>query len=87
MRRPSRTTALVAVIFWIVVGPLAAVFGACAAMGAMCEGPCGVGPGAILLVMVAPILLALRLAVPVGHLAPAVVFSLIDPPPRPVLSF
>jgi hypothetical protein len=34
-------------IIWIVAGPLSVVFGACAAMGAMCEGPCGVGPGAI----------------------------------------
>ena len=87
MRRPSRTTALVAVIFWVIVGPLAAVFGACAAMGAMCEGPCGVGPGAILLVMIVPILLVLPLAVPIGPSAPAVVLSLVDPPPRLVLSF
>jgi cytochrome c oxidase assembly factor CtaG len=89
MRRPSRTTALIAVVLWFVVGPVAAVFGACAAMGAMCEGPCGVGPCAILLlVAVTPVLLVLGTTVPVMRSAPTVFVRLLDPPPRPlVLSF
>jgi cytochrome c oxidase assembly factor CtaG len=86
MRRPSRTTALIALVLWIVAGPLAAVFGACAAMGAMCEGPCGVGPCAILfLVAVAPVLLVLGVTVPIVRSAPTIVVRLFDPPPRGVL--
>ena len=45
MRLRSRyTAALMLLLFWALAGPVAASFGACAAMGAMCEGPCGVGP-------------------------------------------
>ena len=88
MRRPGRTTALLALIFWVVLGPLAAVFGSCAAMGAMCEGPCGVGPCAILLVTaLAAVLLILGIAAPIGRSMPMVFVRLLDPPPRPVLSF
>ncbi|MBM3221040.1 MAG: hypothetical protein FJZ38_20580 [Candidatus Rokubacteria bacterium] len=88
MRRPSCTTALIAVVLWVVVGPLAAVFGACAAMGAMFEGPCGVGPCAILLlVTLSPVLFVLGLTVPIGRSVPNVLIRVLDPPPRPVLSF
>lgn len=86
MRRPSRATALIAVVLWFVVGPVAAVFGACAAMGAMCEGPCGVGPCAILvLVAVTPVVLVLGITVPIVRSAPMIIVRLIDPPPRRVL--
>ena len=45
---PSRATVTwLVLILWVVGGPLAATLGACAAMGAMCEGPCGVGPGVV----------------------------------------
>ena len=88
MKRPARTTALIAVVLWVVVGPLAAVFGACAAMGAMCEGPCGVGPCAILLlVLLTPMLLVFGIAASVRRSVPAMLVRLVDPPPRPVLSF
>ena len=79
---------MIAVVLWVVAGPLAAVFGACAAMGAMCEGPCGVGPGAVLLlVMLTPVLLLLGLTASIGRSVPMGLVRLIDPPPRPALSF
>ncbi len=88
MRRPARTTALIALVLWVVAGPLAAVFGACAAMGAMCEGPCGVGPCAmLLLVTLTPTLLVLGITPSVGRSVPTVLVHLVDPPPRPVPSF
>jgi hypothetical protein len=88
MRRPARTTALIALVLWVVAGPLAAVFGACAAMGAMCEGPCGVGPCAILLlVTLTPALFVLGVAAPIVRAIPTIVVRLVDPPPRPILSF
>lgn len=88
MRRPARTTALIALVLWVVAGPLAAVFGACAAMGAMCEGPCGVGPCAILLlVTLAPTLLVLGITPSIGRSVPTVLVRLLDPPPRAVISF
>jgi hypothetical protein len=88
MRRPSRTIVLIALVLWVVAGPVAAVFGACAAMGAMCEGPCGVGPCAVLLlVTLTPILLVLGIAAPFGRSAAMALVRLLDPPPRTVLSF
>jgi hypothetical protein len=88
MRRPARTIALIALVLWVVAGPLAAVFGACAAMGAMCEGPCGVGPCAVLLlVTLTPVLLLLGLTAPIGRSVPMGLVRLVDPPPRAVLSF
>jgi hypothetical protein len=81
-------TALIALVLWTVAGPLAAVFGACAAMGAMCEGPCGVGPCAILLlVTLTPILFVLGVTMPIGRSVPTVLVRLVDPPPRAALSF
>jgi hypothetical protein len=88
MRRPARTIALIALVLWVVAGPLAAVFGACAAMGAMCEGPCGVGPCAILLlVTLSPVLFVLGITAPIVRSLPTIAVRLVDPPPRPALSF
>lgn len=43
-----RVGLIVAVLLlWVVAGPVAAAFGECAAMGAMCEGPCGVHASAL----------------------------------------
>lgn len=33
---------VVVLLLWVFAGPAAAAFGDCAAMAAMCEGPCGV---------------------------------------------
>jgi hypothetical protein len=56
MRFRSRyVAALALLVFWVLAGPLAASFGACAAMGSMCEGPCGVGPCAIFVPTALPI--------------------------------
>jgi hypothetical protein len=86
MRRPSRTAALIALVLWTVAGPLAAVFGACAAMGAMCEGPCGMGPCALLLlIMATPVLLVLGNTMPLVRPVPMIMVRLLDPPPRSVL--
>jgi hypothetical protein len=88
MSPPARTIALIALVLWFVAGPLAAVFGACAAMGAMCEGPCGVGPCAILLIVpLAPVLFLLGITAPIVRPLPTIAVRLVDPPPRPVLSF
>lgn len=88
MRRPTRTVALIAVVLWVFAGPLAAVFGACAAMGALCEGPCGVGPCAVLLLLtLTPLLFALGSTASVGRSVPMALVRLLDPPPRPALSF
>ena len=87
MRRPTRAAAVIALVLWILAGPLAAVFGACAAMGAMCEGPCGVGPCALLLIVsVAPILFVLGRTPLTGRPVPMAVVRLFDPPPRLILS-
>lgn len=80
--------ALIALVLWVVAGPLAAVFGACAAMGALCEGPCGVGPGGVLLlVTLTPLLFVLGNTASGGRSVPMALVRLLDPPPRPVLSF
>ena len=44
MRFRSPSAVALMLLFWVLAGPLAASFGACAAMGAMCEAPCGAGP-------------------------------------------
>ena len=44
MRLRSPWAVALMLLFWVLAGPLAASFGACAAMGAMCEAPCGAGP-------------------------------------------
>ncbi len=36
-----RAITIFALAVWVLLGPVAMVFGGCAAMGAMCEGPCG----------------------------------------------
>jgi hypothetical protein len=57
-------------------------------MGAMCEGPCGVGPcDTLVFIAVTPILLVLGLIVLVVPSVPTILVRLIDPPPRAVLSF
>jgi hypothetical protein len=38
-----RGAVIVALLLWVLAGPLAAAFGPCAAMGMMCEAPCGAG--------------------------------------------
>src|SRR5258707_8432303 len=36
-----RAITILALAVWVLLGPVAMVFAGCAAMGAMCEGPCG----------------------------------------------
>lgn len=36
------TVALVVLLGWVLLGPIAMAFDACGTMAAMCEGPCGV---------------------------------------------
>ena len=84
MRRPSRAAAGLTLLLWIVAGPLAVVFGACAVM--MCEGPCGVGPCAVLvLVALTPILFIVGTTVPIVRPVPTALARLVDPPPRGLL--
>jgi hypothetical protein len=44
MRFRSRYAVALVLVLWALAGPVATSFSACAAMAAMCEGPCGVGP-------------------------------------------
>jgi hypothetical protein len=37
----GRNATIVALLLWVLAGPLAAAFGPCASMGMMCEGTCG----------------------------------------------
>jgi hypothetical protein len=41
----------VVLALWVLAGPFATAFGACAAMGAMCEGPCGAAPGIVVVTL------------------------------------
>jgi len=42
------TITVVVLVLWVLLGPLAVALGSCAAMGAMCEGPCATSSCAIL---------------------------------------
>jgi len=45
--RSRRAIALCILAVWVLLGPIAMAFDGCAAMGAMCEGPCGISSCAI----------------------------------------
>ena len=82
-----RTAALIVLVLWILAGPGAAVFGSCAAMCVMCDGPCGVGPCAIVLLLtITAVLFVLGITASAAWSVPAFVVRLVDPPPRLVLS-
>ena len=82
----GRVTPLIVLALWVLVGPLAATF-ACAAMGMMCEGPCGVAPCQVEIsrsVVVMP--LVATLAIPAFDEPSTPTLRVVDPPPKSLLS-
>ncbi len=83
----GRVLAAVVLVFWVLAGPLATAFGACAAMGVTCEGPCGVASCPVqihksewvmpLVAMVTP---------PVTAHPPAASLRVLEPPPKSLLA-
>lgn len=83
--RSRRAIVLCILAVWVLVGPIAMAFDGCAAMGAMCEGPCGISSCAIFsptLSIVAAPGPSLDVAVD-GHL-PASAVAALEPPPKPL---
>ncbi len=88
MNRWRAVVAVLAVAVWALSAPLAMASNNCLAMGAMCEGPCGVSSCATSNVPVSDILLLLAVTSvsprpPEGF--PCALLSLPDPPPRTTL--
>jgi hypothetical protein len=76
---------IVLAILWALVGPIGMAFDGCAAMGGMCEAPCGlttpaVGVTPALIAVLNPIGVIVRTAA--GR--PTGVAKVLDPPPRAV---
>jgi len=89
MRAVARTILVVMVLaVWVLAAPLASASGACAAMGGMCEGPCGAAScGSPMLVTETVLPLAASLIVLASDRAPSAVVRLPDLPPKsPLLS-
>ena len=78
-------TTLVVLAAWILLEPLALVFGACAGMEMMCEDPCGLTTCAGLTAAsaTAPLPVASLEAPPLDHLSTFILKTL-DPPPKAV---
>jgi hypothetical protein len=76
---------LVVLAIWIMAGPIAMAFDGCAAMGAMCEGPCGSTACSITALPVAAVPEVLD-AVVAGAVqsAPEGIARAVDLPPRSV---
>jgi hypothetical protein len=80
----TRTATAFILVIWLFAGALSAMFGACAGMGMMCEGPCATAPClsrsfdfAVLMLPVAPTTAHFSIdALPVGTL------SVLEPPPK-----
>lgn len=70
---------------WVLLGPVAMAFEGCAAMGAMCEGPCGISSCAIFTpaLWVAPVPTA-SLYVAVDRQLPANTFAGLERPPKSI---
>lgn len=78
-----RVVVLCILVMWALVGPIAMAFDGCAAMGAMCEGPCGISSFAtfipvlsIALADVSPVHVAADLHLPANAVAGP------EPPPK-----
>ena len=80
---PRRLTTLVVLAAWVLLGPLALVFGVCAGMEMMCEGPCGLTTCAGLTATsaTAPLPVASLEAPPSDHLS-TFILKTPDPPPK-----
>jgi hypothetical protein len=87
MRACRIAIAVLAVGLWAFAAPLAMASDSCMAMGAMCEGPCGIASCITTSAPVVPVALA-----KIATLSPAApddvstaLLALPDPPPRPSL--
>src|SRR2546426_14314 len=88
MNRWRAVVAVIAVAVWALSAPLAMASNNCTAMGAMCEGPCGVASCATSNVPVSNILLAVASVSPrPPESFPCALLALPDPPPRATLLF
>jgi len=86
MNRWRAVVAVIAVAVWALSAPLAVASNNCIAMGAMCEGPCGVSSCATSNVLVSNILLAVASVSPRPPEGfPCSLLALPDPPPRATL--
>lgn len=79
----QRSIAIVVLVMWVLLGPIAMAFTGCAIMGAMCEGPCGISACGIVAptVSIAPAPASPAYTVVDGQL-PAISVSGLEPPPK-----
>lgn len=86
--RFRRLITLTVVAVWLLLGPIAVAFDGCAAMGAMCEGPCGISSALqVPAVSTVPEVLSYLNGQPYEHLPTRSLVTLELPPrsvPRPV---
>ncbi len=78
-----RAITILALAIWVLLGPVAMVFGGCAAMGAMCEGPCGAAACVVLVpaISIAPEPVSCTLAAADTHPL-ATTLAGVEHPPR-----
>ncbi len=83
MLRGHRALTMMFLAFWVLAGPVAMAFDSCAAMGAMCEGPCGLMIGAVVapVSLGAPLPLA-SLELPARASVPVAVLAVLELPPK-----
>jgi hypothetical protein len=87
MRACRTAVAVMAVLLWALSAPLAMASDSCMAMGAMCEGPCGVSSCITTSAPVVQVAFA-TIAILSPHVPDDVSTALLalpDPPPRPAL--
>ena len=88
MKSARGVVAIIVTVVWVLSAPLAMASNHCMGMGAMCEGPCGTSPCAVVgqPEMTAPVLVSPVLATALEALV-STPPPLLDPPPRAVLRF
>ena len=81
--RTCRWLGLLIAVLWVLAGPIAMAFGGCAAMGGMCEAPCGAAAYAPQAPTEQPILplVVVLFASPREHV-PSVALRVAELPPR-----
>jgi hypothetical protein len=77
-RRSGRVLVVTTLILWVVSGPIGMAFNGCAAMGTMCEAPCGISS-----YMAAPIAAQIGSPVPIASLDATIVSSAVTVAARP----
>lgn len=87
MRPRSRSLlALAVAIAWVVLGPMAMLYGSCAIMCDACDMTCPVAPGVEHAPRVDPVVVLGEAAAPIGGLHLTFTLAPPAPPPKPLLS-